>query len=622
MNRNAFVGKGMRLCLVAALVTALPAMLGCPKSDEPGYYIQRLQKDDDEVQRRAVEELVRMHKKAMPHVRQALQSENPNVRKGCADFLSKVRRMESLVAAGELIDDPDKDVRLKAIEAVSALSQVWKQKAVELLSRAFEHEDPDSVKKAGEGLRDMRYDEATDVLRQEFEAGEGIQAIYAARLLYEIEPEPETARFLVEGLIADLAAVREAAQSNVKELKDKIVAPLVEFIDTEKGTARAAKVLDELRDALIEELDVILDSKRAAKILLALGIIADAPSIEKLNNDLRDTKLETGWRVAAARGLAVAALSSRSDAAQARDIVANLTEVLNDEDQDKRIRIGAAIALCQLKEERAVAYLLDELDRFQEAIKEENISETRLNDLTELRIGAQEALTASGEFVVPFLMERLRREAGVHELVSELRASTEALKDGRLSAEQRRRLAELGVNVQEVLGEGGEEGAAALIAETRSKGPGPIIVWAAAKTLGELGVEDVVPFLRTYVTATTSPEIPVGADGRIVPKEETNWEDLDEDKAAAERSRLEPFDYPDYVRWTAAIALGQVGGEQAAEALRQAEQLESDLLGKLHKNRGLEGYFQRAPVVDGLIWQHEDVLFYVRNALEELGERV
>lgn len=563
MKRDFFRRNHLRTGLAAALALMLPALAGCPKSDEPSYYIGRLQKDDEEVQRRAVEELVRMHKKAMPYVRQALQSENPNVRKGCADFLAKVRRMESLTAAGELIGDADKDVRLKAIEAVAALSQVWKSKAVELLRQGFEGDDPDSVKKAGEGLRDMKYEEATQVLRDEFEAGAGMQAVYAARFLYETDPEPQTARFLARGLISDEQTVREAARANVKDLQDKIVAPLVEFIDTQQGTARAAKVLEELRDLLIEELDVILDSKRAAKILLALGAIADEPSIAKLDKDLRDSKLETGWRVAAARGLAAAALSERSSDAQKAAIRANLTEVLNDEDQDTRIRIGAAIALCQLREERAVAYLLDELDRFQEAIKQENISETRLNDLTELRIGAQEALTASGDFVVPFLMNRLREQK-----------------------------------------------------------PGPIIIWAAAKTLGELGVEEVLPFLNTYVTATAAPKTRVEADGQIVTKEGTDWRELAEDKADELRASLESFTYPDYVRWTSAIALGQIGGKQAVASLRQAESLENDFLARLHANRRLKAYFERAPVLDPLIAQHEDVLFYVRQALKGLGEDV
>lgn len=593
----------LRLGLLAALVVTLPAIIGCPKSDEPSYYIQRLEKDDTEVQRRAVEELVRMHKKAMPYItgkepgehektrQAAIDSPNPSVRKGCADFLAKVRRMESVEAAGELIDDEEKDVRLKAIEAVTKLAQVWKKKAVELLRLAFQDEDPECVQLAGEGLRDMEYDGATEVLREMFEARRGIQGIYAARFLYEMEPSPEVARPLLEGLISDDRPVREAAKENVKELQDTIIEELVTFIDTEQATARAQMLLDEARDNLIEELDVILDSKRAANILLALGAIADDPSIEKLNKDLLDGKLESAWRVAAARGMAVAALSPRSTAAQKATTESNLAEVLDDTKQDKRIRIGAAIALCHMREKRAVDYLLDELSRFQEAIQDEGISDARRDDLTQLRIGAQEALTEAGEFVVSFLMAKLEEEE-----------------------------------------------------------PGDIILWAAAKTLGELRQEEVVPFLGEYLTSGKDPKITMGADGEVskinmgarldeeakdefaflfekaelgaalAPKDMKSWQDLSEDDVDKVVAMLEAFKYPDYVRLTSAIALGQIGGERAVSLLREAQQAEDEFLARLARSRERKDYYKQADVIDALTRRHKDVVFYIGKALRDLGQ--
>jgi HEAT repeat protein len=562
---DVFPCLGVRLAFLAALVAALPALTGCPKSDDPAYYIKRLESSDAEVQRRAIEELVRMSKEAMPGIKEALKSENPNVRKGCADFLSKVRRMESLTDVGTLISDPDKTVRLKVIEAVAGLSQVWKVKSVELLAIAFDGDDAECVKKAGEGLRDMKFAEATAALRARFEAGKGIQAIYAAKLLFETEPSPETARPLLQGLISDEPTIRDAAKANVKELKDTIVPYLVTFVDTGEGVARAGMVLDEVRQGLIDELKVILDSARAGDILGALGTIADDQGIEKLNADLRDTKLESAWRVAAARSLAIAALSRRSSPEQKAKIKGYLSSMLDDEDQDKRIRIGAAIALCQLGEERAVAYLLEELDLFEEAIKAKSISQARLDDMTALRIRAQEALTASGDFVVPFLMARLR--------------------------------------------------------DTR-KEPGPIIIWAAAKTLGELNVHEVVPFLGTYLTATKTPQVVVNADGSLrgeVPAGE--WQSLTDEQAAELGAKFEAFKCPDFVRWASAVALGQIGGAQAVSLLRQAETAETAFVGPLLRLREGKDYYKQANVLDGLIGQHEDVLFYIRKALGSLGQK-
>ncbi len=567
---------GLRMGLLAALLAALPALFGCPKSDDPAYYIKRLEKDNEEVRRRAVEELHRMHKKAMPYItgrepgdkektrEAAIDSPDPDVRMGVADFLAKVRRIDSLEAAGELIDDEDKAVRLKAIEAVAKLAQVWKNKSVELLARAFQGEDPECVQLAGEGLRDMEYEGATEALRQFFDAGEGIQAMYAARFLYEIEPDPNTARPLLLGLISDDQAVREAAQANVMELKDRLVAELVELVDTEQelGVARAAEFLKELRGVLIEELDVILDSARAAEILMALGAIADEDSVAKLKEDLHDTKLEKTWRVSAARAMAAAALSTRATEADKADIRAELTHVLDDEEEDDRIRIGAAIALCELRQEHAVRYLLDELDRFQDAIQQEEISEARLKDLTQLRIWAQEALTTAGDFVVDFLMNRMRRQDS-----------------------------------------------------------GPIIRWAAAKTFGELGVERAVPDLGRFLTGKR-PEATVGPDGRLRGMEGApDWRDLADDEVAQNQAKLEEFKQPDYVRWTAATALGRIGGPQATALLKEAEEAELGFLSRLGKNRELKDYHKRENVISGLIGSHERVVFYIRRALEDLGEQ-
>jgi HEAT repeat protein len=597
------LSRGMiRLLLLALLVALVPGLIGCPKSDDPAYYIKRLEDDDEEVQRRAVEELVRMHKKAMPVVREALAGEVPdidsgnvNLRKGAADFFAKVRRMDSVTAAGELLDDPDKAVRLKAIEATAKLSQVWKSESVKLLAQAFEDSDPECVKKAGEGLRDMEYDEATQVLRDCFAQGDDVQAMYAAKLLYEKDPEPQYAQLLVEGLLADDEDVRAAAEANVKELKDKIARPLVDFIEEGDHTAREKQQLEEvliaIRDSMITELDEILDSQRAADILIALGVVAEDgedmsvgdPSVQKLSKDLGDSKLESAWRVAAAKGLAVAAQSARTSQRQDTQIVRMLTEVLDDEEEDKRIRIGAAIALCQLRKEHAVRYLLSELDAFEEEFGAEGLSDAKRDDLTRLRIGAQEALVEAGDFAVPFLRERIRP----------------------------------------------------------AEDPGPIIIWAAVETLGELRVEDILSNLGIYMREPRTPNLAIDDEGRIASRVtglgpadreklsfllgeddgavvSQDWQDLTDEQAEQVRDLMEPFEYPDFVRWSSALALGKIGGPRAIETLQDAENLEMQFLERLRMNRQQAGFYERSNVVNGLVARHEAVLFYIRKTLESL----
>jgi len=567
----------LAVCLVLAL-----SLCGCTRSEDPAYYVAMLGHKNEDIQRRGIEELARMQKRALPALEEALDSPNPLMRKGAVNVLARIRHSEALLAVGRMIDDPDKDVRVAAIEGLSALAQVWKKRSVELLTEEFEQDDPVCVEKAALGLRDMRYDEATEVLRSKFQSGQGIQSLYAARLLYESERKPEMAQALLEGLASSDPTIRKAAEYNIETLKDLAVRFLVDTI-VNRGTAAgmAMKVLVQVRDALIEELEETLDSKRADKILHALGTIADQESIDKLFADFADRRLETVWRVSAAEALGVAALSVRSNEIQKREIIQKLTETMDDKRVDNRVRIGAAIALCKLRQPAAVQYLLDELGKFQEVMADPaKVSPARLRDLTSLRIRAQEALTASGDFVVDFLMDKVR--------------DPEA---------------------------------------------GPIIMWAAAKTLGELRVAEAVQPLGRCLTAKRPltvarpakgklPErILVDAEGRLTDPQGkvltdvalSDWNNPDEKEVADLQERMEEFLYPDYVRWTAALALGQIGGEEAVRLLKEGEAAEEDFIARLERNRQQKGFFRRAPAVLDLIRRHADVLFYIRKGLKAAG---
>jgi len=547
-----------RTLLLFVLLAAFPLLCGCPSSQEPGYYVEQLGSEKEETQRRAVEELTRMQEKALPHIEPALGSESKTVRIGCLSVLAKVRRMQSLTLAGQLIDDPDKAVRLAAISTVSQLSQVWKEKSTQLLSEALDQTDQDCVRSAATGLKDMLYEEATEALRAAFQEGKGVKAVYAARYLYELEPSRETAAALLEGLLAGDEAVRTVAEGNVSELKDQIIEPLVEFADEHKDSESVQDVLTAVRDNLITELNKILDSKRAAVILDALGKVADDQSIAKLQTDMNDTRLESSWRVAAATGLGLAAQSERSGRSQKSEAIKALLEVVDEEGAEQRVRIGAAIALCRLRQPRGVSFLLERLDEFQETVSAEaKLSDSDRQSLTELRIRAQEALTASGDFVIPYLRGRIEKEDA-----------------------------------------------------------GPIIVWAAAKTMGELQVAEAVPLLQQYLTAQKTPEIALNSDGALSePVKLSDWQNPGDAEVAAFEGKLETFKHPGYVRWTAAIALGQIGGQEAVEALESAAQAEQGFLSRLRKSKELPNSYERGPVIDSLIRRHEDVLYYIRLAL-------
>ena len=74
-----------------------------------------------------------------------------------------------------------------------------------------------------------------------------------------------------------------------------------------------------------------------------------------------------------------------------------------------------------------------------------------------------------------------------------------------------------------------------------------------------------------------------------------------------------------FVRLTAANGLGNIGGQDARKFLQQAEEEENNFLAALEANRKTADFYKRAPVINGLIRRHEDVLFYIRLARQGLG---
>jgi len=152
------------------------------------------------------------------------------------------------------------------------------------------------------------------------------------------------------------------------------------------------------------------------------------------------------------------------------------------------------------------------------------------------------------------------------------------------------------------------------------KAPGNFIAWAAAKTMGELGVQEAIPYLGAYATEQVKPLVTIDEQGHTsATLELTNPDQPDEAELAARQEQLEIFAYPDYVRLTAAIALGKMAGKEARDFLAQAERAETDLLARLEANKKTPDYYKRAPIIENLIRRHEDVLFYVRLAQEGIG---
>lgn len=550
------VAVGALVVLAAVLIVSL-VLSGTKMPDDPEGLVALLGGPSEDKASRAKEALERLQNRAVPALEAGLQSEDKAVRLGCIGVLANIRNSKALLAVGALVDNPDKEIRLEAIGAAATLASVWKEKAVEVLGRAFEQNDEESIKKAAAGLRDMDYPKATAALLEAFEGEESLQSVYAARMLHEMSASDQAAGKLVGWLSSGDAAIAAAATTSVKELKEALVPELVRA-----GGTQADTVLHELCGALFKELEETLDSKRAAVIHEALGMIADDKCVEKMIGDFESSSKESRWRLAAAKALGQAAAEGRANPKLQRKIVSCLASMLENEDEDDiRIKIGAAIALCRLREVKGVRFLLDVLNKFQQDIETET-DKGKLRDLAELRIRAQEALTASGDFVVPFLRAKMDE-----------------------------------------------------------KDAGPYIIWAAAKTMGELGVRDDIHTLGRYVTEMKRPEVAFGEDGALSHQVELeNWSNPDEAAVKSWQEKLEVFNYPAQVRLTAAIALGQLGGDDALDALKRAEGAESDLLQRIEKNAAQRNFHTRAPVINAFKRSHENILFYLRRALKHCTE--
>ena len=569
--------------VAAAVAAAL--LCGCGQSRK----LEGLMADLAEPQAEdAIKELVRMHEVAQPLLIEALEGsdadtpEGLNTTKNAMAVLVRAGDKEALELIGQHTRHADAQVRLVAIQGVAVLGQARKSLAVTILEAAMADENPDCVRAAAKGLAELEWEDAVVVLEGFLHTGEGVKAVFAAEALHKLDKQPEAARFILQSLSATDEAVRSAAAQVALERGDEFVAPAVAYAIEHPRQAEVEAVLSGIRDSLFEELaEKKLTAKRVQKVIEVIGQIADDASAERLIEIITTRDQGHLARVQAATVLGDAATSARpAGGRQSRQkIIAGLGTELNARDTDKRIKIACAISLCRLQQEAGVLYLLNELDRLEPGDVGAS-AESEL--LTELRIRAQAALTSSGQFVVPHLIEKVR--------------------DPNL---------------------------------------GNVTAWAAATTLGELGVEQAVPHVGKMLTATValqSVEPRRGDPGEVL-KIETEKGDvqLEVSRRAILQAALAPgTPVPArglYVRIAAARALGQIGGEEATRFLTQAQSLDEELHARLSEFVAAARYMDLIPLdstdeaqereasrkleqlAQHIIEEEASVLFYLRQAL-------
>ncbi len=444
---------------LAAAVLMVAVLCGCFQARAPEDYIEELASADEQRRKRAINELTRMREDALPAVMQALETSSETEAgakrlTGVIAVLSKSRNLESLEAIGSKTNDPNAAVRVAAIKAVAQLTGVRKGTSIELLDDAMSDTDPECVREAALGLMNMDFEDATAVLEKHLQPRRGMEAVFAAEALYRLDRRTDAATFILASISAADSDVRAAAQWVAVELYDGFIAPLVQHGLNHPDVEEVDVVLGRVRDKLFEELGKTLPARRRREVLAALGQVADQQSAERLVEITVSQKADAFARVSAAGALGEAASSERPAGVQQKlrtSIIRALKTVLHNEDEKHRVRIACAISLCRVWETDGITYLLDQLESLEvsegaEQGDDRKLKKEEIREIMELRIRAQEGLTSSGEFVVPYLIG--------------------AIKDPRA---------------------------------------GEVTCWAAARTLGELRVKEAVPHLGRLLTATVAP---------------------------------------------------------------------------------------------------------------------
>ena len=554
-------------------------LTGCSEGRDPQAFIKNLDAENASTRQKAVDELIRMREEAVPAVKDAFlnapQTEAGVRRvKSAVAVLKETRTVDALETLAERADDENREIRLAVIKGVAELGQVRKKLGIDLLENAMDDPDGRIVQAAAEGLRRMNFEDATLVLQDFFRQGEGLSAVYAAQNLYSIDRRPAAASFLLEKSGASKDDIREAARTATVSLGsgrmvgERFIAFTVNYAIKNPDAQHVEAVLAAVRDNLFEQLTKTLPPKRIRAIMTALGRIAGQESVEKLISIVTSSEQDISSRIAAAEALGDAASSTRPGGQQPLKgkILDALKSIIDQDNVEQRIAIASSISLCRLRQEGGVRYLLDQLQSLEQTGEEEG-PPVEPEDMTELRIRAQEALTTSGEFVVPYLLTEL------------------------------------------------QEG-----------DPGRIVAWAAARTLGDLRVKKAVPHLREMLLETVPPaEVPrQSGDPEGTLQITTENEPIEFNTT---RSRVLSDIFGDQkvvpandlsVRMAAARGLGRIGGTPAAKALEKAHEIHARIDEQVTEFLLQRNFTRMVPEAATLDSEKQEL----RKRLEELAQNI
>ncbi len=602
-------GLSMRLCATGlTVVTGLCVLFftGCGEGGGIKPLLDQLDAPQASERQKAVDEIKRVGSEAVPEVtevfRNAANSEI-GVRQveSTVKILTDTGKLESMQILAERLDDPNKRIRHEVVKGIAKLGQTRKKTGVRLLKKVMDDPYAPIVQTAARGLEKMNFPNATRVLEDVFDKKTGLASVYAASNLYKVDQRDAAAKYLLVKAGSNDERIREAAVEAAttlgteRSVGKQFVEFTVRYAMNNPDESQVTSVLSNIRDAYFEELKRTLPPQRIRSIIGILGTIADKRSVSRLVELFRNTDRTVAARIAAADALGQAGISNRpASGSVTRKKIVNVLSGMLEDDVDSRVGIAASISLALLRQEVGVTYLLEKLQNLEEtedkAASEDNgearTYATESEDITELRCRAQKALTASGDFVVPYLLSELKQG-----------------------------------------------------------NTGRILAWAAMHTLGDLRVRKAVPYMSEMLTETQTADQVISQpdDPPAVTKVQTKagvvevsttraavLGDIFGDQKVVPARALS-------VRMAAARALGRVGGENAVRALEEGErthQKARKAVGEYIRERGYSSLLPADITVGGdkqkALNQLENVtkrihgdmgkvLFYIRQGKRQLA---
>ncbi|MGC8972369.1 MAG: HEAT repeat domain-containing protein [bacterium] len=280
-------------------------------------WIALLENEDYNLQTKAINELVKIGKRAVKPLTSKLGTQNDSLKLAVIETLGRIGDPIVVSSLIELLKDKDSSIRSKSAEA---LGEIRDKRAVEPLIAIIKDEDSWVRMAVAEALGKIRDPKAVDALISILKDEDTWVRIRAVEALMAIR-DPKAVEPILSTLKDKNSSVRTKSAEALGVLKDPKAVP---------------ELIKSLKDS---EADVRM---RAAE---ALGKIGDKRAIEPLIESLKDED----WTV---RLRAAEALGKIGD----KKAVDPLISVLND--KEWTVRSSAADALGRLKDPKAVEPLL------------------------------------------------------------------------------------------------------------------------------------------------------------------------------------------------------------------------------------------------------------------------